>query len=256
MKNRKVVYLSFTILLIVFFATSYSLAHYISKNDLKLETYGSLPYIRLTSTDINDNSTQTSVTSNSNLPKVVEGSKFIFNIKYKDNKVRNLVLEKHFNESSVLNGKTQVELDEFFKNQGYITENMSNSEIIFVNNSDRYSYSANRYFLGAYDDLVTIYKTDKDGTIIAHKLFNANVFTADGMPKKYDFNVEDKIDLQYVKLDDLIGKDGIVESLIRGKKHTKDGDGSEYVEEGEEYEKWEFKTPEKAFDFARSLLGS
>jgi len=256
MKNRKVIYLSFTILLIVFFATSYSLAHYISKNNLKLETYGSLPYIRLSSTDINDNSRQTSVTSNSNLKKVVEGSKFIFTIKYKDNKVRNLVLEKHFNESSVLNGKTQVELDEFFINQGYVTESMNNSEIIFVNNSDRYSYSADRYFLGAYGDKVSIYKTDKEGNLVAHKLFNSNVFTADGMLKKYDFNVEDKIDLQYVKLDDLKGKDGIVESLIRGKKHTKDGDGSEYVEEGEEYEKWEFKTAEKAFDFARSLLGS
>ena len=35
-----------------------------------------------------------------------------------------------------------------FKNQGYIVSNMSDDEILFVNNSDRYSYSANRYFLG------------------------------------------------------------------------------------------------------------
>jgi hypothetical protein len=256
MKNRKILYLSLTILLIVFFATSYSLAHYISKNDLKLETYGSLPYLRLTSKGISDNSKQTSVTTNSNLPKVVQGTKFVFKIKYKDKEVRNMVLEKHFNESSTLKMKTQVELDEFFKNQGYITESMSNSEIIFVNNSDRYSYSANRYFLGVYEDLVTIYKTDKDGSIIAHKVFNSNVFAADGKQKKYDFDAEEKGELQHIKLEDLKEKDGLIEDLIRGKKHTKDGDGSEYVEENEEYDKWEFKTPEKAFDFARSLLKS
>jgi hypothetical protein len=242
MKNRKILYLSLTILLIVFFATSYSLAHYISKNDLKLETYGSLPYLRLTSKGISDNSKQTSVTTNSNLPKVVQGTKFVFKIKYKDKEVRNMVLEKYFNESSTLKMKTQVELDEFFKNQGYITESMSDSEIIFVNNSDRYSYSANRYFLGVYEDLVTIYKTDKDGNIIAHKLFNSDE--------------EDKGEPQHIKLDDLADKDGLVENLTRGKKHTKDGEGSEYDKELEEYEKWEFKNPEKAFDFAMSLFKS
>jgi hypothetical protein len=256
MKNRKILQLSLTFLLIVFFASSYSLAHYIIKNDLKLETYGSLPYLRFAAKSISDSSRQTSVTTSSSLPKVTEGTKFIFKIKYKDNEVRNIVLEKHFNESSELIKKTQVELDEFFKNQGYITESMSNSEIIFVNNSDRYSYSANRYFLGAYKDLVTIYKTDKDGSIIAHKLFNANVFSADGKQKKYDFDAEDKGELQHIKVDDLKDKDGLVDNLIRGKKHNKDVDGSEYVDESEEYEKWEFKTPEKAFDFASSLLKS
>ena len=256
MKNKKVLYLSLTILLIVFFATSYSLAYYISKNNLKLESYGSLPYIRLTSNGINDNSRQTSMTTNSNLPKVVQGTKFVFKIIYKDKEVRNMVLEKYFNESNTLNMKTQVELNEFFKNRGYITKSMTISEIVFVNSSDRYSYSANSYFLGAYEGLVTIYKTDKDGSIIAHKLFNSNEFSADGNQKKYDFYAEEKGELQYIKLDDLKEKDGLVEDLIRGKKHTKDGDGSEYVEEGLEYEKWEFKTPEKAFDYARSLLSS
>lgn len=256
MKNRKILQISLTFLLIVFFASSYSLAHYIIKNDLKLETYGSLPYLRLSAKSVSDSSRQTSVTISASLPKVTEDAKFIFKIKYKDNEVRNIVLEKHFNESSELIKKTQVELDEFFKNQGYITESMSNSEIIFVNNSDRYSYSANRYFLGVYEDLVTIYKTDKDGTIIAHKLFNSNVFSPDGKQKQYDFDAEDKGELHHIKLEDLKEKDGLVDNLIRGKKHTKDGDGSEYVEESEEYEKWEFKTPEKAFDFARSLLKS
>lgn len=254
MKNRKVLYLSLTILLIVFFATSYSLAHYISKNDLKLEAYGSLPYLRLISKDNSDNSRQTSVTTNSNLSKALEGTKFVFKIKYIDREVRNMVLEKYFNQSSTLNRKTQVELDEFFENQGYITESMSNSEIIFVNKSDKYSYSANRYFLGVYENLVTIYKTDKDGNIIAHKLFNSNLFSADGKQKKYDFDEEDKGDPQHIKLDDLKEKDGLVENLIRGKKYTKDDEGSGSAEENEEYEKWEFKTPEKAFDFARSLL--
>jgi uncharacterized protein YxeA len=256
MKNRKILQLSLTFLLIVFFATSYSFAHYIIKNDLKLGTYGSLPYLRLIARNGSDSSRQTSITTSSSLPKVTEGTKFIFKIKYKDNEVRNIVLEKHFNESSSLIKKTQVELDEFFKNQGYITESMSNSEIIFVNNSDRYSYGANRYFLGAYKDLVTIYKTDKDGSITAHKLFNANVFSADGKEKKYDFDAEDKDELQYIKVDDLKDKDGLVDNLIRGKKYNKDVDGSEYVDESEEYEKWEFKSPEKAFDFAKSLLGS
>ncbi|MCB2288987.1 hypothetical protein LGK97_04300 [Clostridium sp. CS001] len=254
MKNRRILQISLTFLLIVFFASSYSFAHYIIKNNLRLETYGSLPYLRLAAKS--DNSSQTSVTISASLPKVMEGAKYIFKIKYKDIEVRNLVLEKHFNESSELIKKTQVEVDEFFKNQGYITERMSNSEIILVNNSDRYSYSANRYFLGVYEDLVTIYKTDKDGNIIAHKLFNSNIFLADGKQSKYDFVTEDVGELQYIKLEDLKEKDGLVDNLIRGKKHTKDGDGSEYMEESEEYEKWEFKTPEKAFDFAMSLLKS
>ena len=77
---------------------------------------------------------------------------------------------------TVLNSKTQSELNDFFKNQGYTVSNMSDDEIIFVNNSDRYSYSANRYFLGVYDDLVTIYKTDKNGDITAQKIFNSNVY--------------------------------------------------------------------------------
>jgi hypothetical protein len=256
MKNRKILQIFLTFLLIVFFASSYSLAHYILKNDLKLETYGSLPYLRLSARNVSDGSRQTSVTTSSSLPRVVQGTKFVFKIKYIDKEVRNMVLEKYFNESNTLNMKTQAELDEFFKNQGYITESMSNSEIIFVNISDRYSYSANRYFLGVYEDLVTIYKTDKDGSIIAHKLFNSNVFSVDGKQKKYDFAAAEIGELQHIKLEDLKEKDGLVEDLIRGKKHTKDDEVSEYVEESEEYEKWEFKTPEKAFDFARSLLKS
>ncbi len=80
---------------------------------------------------------------------------------------------------------------------------MSNDEIVFVNDSDRYSYKANRYFLGVYEDNVTIYKTDKNGDITAQKLFNSNVYAADGKQQKYDFESEDKGELQYIKIDDL-----------------------------------------------------
>jgi hypothetical protein len=228
-------------ILIAFFGASYSLAHYINKNDLK-------------SDNEKNNLKQTSVTTS--LAKVAEDTKFVFKIKYKDKEVRNMILEKDFNDSTELNGKTQSELNELFKSQGYTVANMSNHEIVFVNNSDRYSYKANRFFLGVYKDLVTIYKTDENGDITAHKLFNSNVYSADGKQYKYDFETPDKGDLQYVKTDELKEKDGLVDDLIRGRKISKDSDTSVDMEESAEYEKGEFKTPEKAFDYARGLLKS
>jgi len=168
MKNKKILYLLLTILLITFFGASYSLAYYINKNDLKLEACDTLPYLKLTTKNNSDKEDidfkQASVTTN--VERIAENTKFIFKIKYKDKEVRNLVMEKYYNDSSVLNGKKQVELNEFFKSQGYIVENMGNNETVFVNNSDRYSYKPNRYFLGVYNDMVTIYKTDKDGNIV------------------------------------------------------------------------------------------
>ena len=122
---------------------------------------------------------------------------------------------------TILNSKTQVQLNEIFKNQGYNVSNMSNYEIIFINNSDRYSYNANRYFLGVYNNLVTIYKTDKNGDIIAHKIFNSNVYAEDGKQQKYDFKAKDSGELQYIKIDDLKEKDGLVEDLIKGKNILK-----------------------------------
>lgn len=252
MKNRKILYLLLTILLIVFFGTSYSLAYYINKNDLKLEACDTLPYLRLTAKGIIDNEKnnlrQTSVTTN--LAKVAEDTKFVFKIKYKDKEVRNMVLEKHFNGSTELNRKTVAELNEYFKNQGYTVENMSTDEIVFINNSDRYSYKANRYFLGIYDDIVTIYKTDKNGNIIAHKLFNSNIYEVNGKEQQYDFEAQDKGELQYIKIDELKEKDGLVDKLIRGGKSSKD------IDVKEDYEKWEFETAGEAFDYARGLLKS
>ena len=258
MKNRKILYSIFTIILITFVGANYSLNRYMNKNDLKLEACGKLPYLKFTAKTINDNDKnnlmQTSV--NTKLVRVSQDTKFMFKIRYKDNEVRNMVLEKQFNGSDVLNEKTQAELDEFFKNQGYTVFSMSNDEIVFVNNSNRYSYKANRYFLGVYEDLVTIYKTDENGDITAHKLFNSNVYIANGKQQKYDFEARDKGELQYVKIDDLKEKDGLVDDLIRGRKNSKDSDSSKDVEESAEYEKGEFKTPEKAFDYARGLLKS
>ena len=258
MKNRKVLYSIFTIILIAFIGVNYSFVHYMNKNNLKLETCGTLPYLKLTAKGISDNEKnnllQTSVTTN--LAKVTENTKFVFKIKYKDKEIRNMVLEKQFNGSTVLNKKTQAELNEFFKKQGYTVSNMSNNEIVFVNNSDRYSYKANRYFLGVYESLVTIYKTDKNGDITAHKLFNSNVYAADGKQQKYDFEAPEKIELQYIKIDDLKEKDGLVDDLIKGRKYSEDTNISKDMEESAEYEKGEFKTSEKAFDYARSLLKS
>lgn len=252
MKNRKILYLLLTILLIVFFGTSYSLAYYINKNDLKLEACDTLPYLRLTAKGIIDNEKnnlrQTSVTTN--LAKVAEDTKFVFKIKYKDKEVRNMVLEKHFNGSTELNRKTVAELNEYFKNQGYTVENMRTDEIVFINNSDRYSYKANRYFLGIYDDMVTIYKTDKNGNIITHKLFNSNIYEVNGKEQQYDFEAQDKGELQYIKIDELKEKDGLVDKLIKGGKSSQD------IDVNDNYEKWEFESAGEAFDYARGLLKS
>ena len=255
MKKSRILYLSLTALIIIFFVTSFSLANYIIKNNLKLQAYGTMPYFKLIAKSDKDSLLQTSVTTK--LETVSESTKFVFKIKYKDIEVRNMVLEKHFNRSKLLVRKTQAELNEFFKKQGYVVETMSNSEITFVNNSDRYSYKADRYFLGIFDDVVTIYKTDQNGNIVAHKLFNANVaYNSDGKPDTYDFEAQEKGEPQYIKVDDLKEKDGLLDDLIKGRKFTKDGDGSEYAEDSEDYEKGEFKDPEKAFDYARGLLSS
>ena len=256
MKKIKFLYPILTIILIAFVCANYSLTHYMNKNDLKLETCGTLPYLKFTQKGTNSNLIQTSVTTK--LQRVAENTKFIFKNKYKDKEVRNMVLENYFNDSTVLNKKTQSELNDFFKNQGYIVYNMSNDEVVFVNESDRYSYKANRYFLGAYEGNVTIYKTDKNGDITTHKLFNSNVYDANGKQQKYDFKSKDKGEVQYIKIDDLKEKDGLVDDLIRGRKYKKDIADSKYAQDTEanEYEKGEFKTAEKAFDYARGLLRS
>ncbi|HEY8888752.1 MAG TPA: hypothetical protein VIM70_00635 [Clostridium sp.] len=255
MRNTKILYTILTIILIAFIGGNYSLVHYMDKNNLKLETNASLPFLKFTDKIISDNDLmQTSVTNK--LAMVSKDTKFIFKIKYKDKEVRNMVLEKHFNGSQLLISKTQPELTEFFKNQGYSVFSMSNDEIVFVNNSDRFSYKGNMYFLGVYDDLVTIYKTDKNGNIVAHKLFNSNVYAIDGKQQKYDFEAVDKNDLQYIKIADLKEKDGLVDDLIKGRKYSKDVVGVNNIDEESEYEKGEFKTPEKAFDYARGLLKS
>jgi hypothetical protein len=224
-----------------------------NKNDLKFEASSKLPFMKLTDTKISDNDEnlkQTSVATN--LIKVAGQTKFTFVIKYKDKEVRNMVLEKQFNSSNELDSKTKVELNELLKKQGYTVSSMSVGQVNFVNNSDRYSYNANRYFLGIYNDMVTIYKTDNNGDITAHKIFNANV---DGIQKDYDFEAEDKGELIYIKTDDLKEKDGVLDDLIFGKKYVKDAEGAIDMEESE-YEKGEFKTAEKAFDYARGLLRS
>ncbi len=249
MKNKKFLYSMLIIILIAFIGVNYSLTHYMNKNNLKLEANSTSPYLKFTAKTI-----QTSVTTN--LTRVVQNTKFIFNINYKDKVVRNMVLEKYFNSSKVLNRKTQSELNEAFKDQGYTVVSMSNDEVVFANTSNRYSYKANRYFLGVYEDLVTIYKTDKNGNIVAHKLFNSNVYAADGKQQKYDFDSQDKGELQYIKIGDLKEKDGLVEDLIRGRKYSKDNDSSKDIENNDEYDKGEFKTSEKAFDYARGLLKS
>ncbi|MBW9171089.1 hypothetical protein [Clostridium estertheticum] len=255
MKNKKILYSLLTIILIAFVCANYSLIHYMNKNDLKLEACGNLPYLRFTSKAIeNGNSLQTSVTTN--LARVSTDTKFIFKIKYKDNVVRNMVLEKYFNSSKVLIRKNKEELNEYFKNQGYTVFNMSTDEIVLVNNSNRYSYKANRYFLGVYSDMVTIYKTDENGNISASKLFNANVYSADGKQQKYDFESIDKGELQHIKIIDLKEKDGLVEDLIHGRKYSKDDDTKKDMEDSEECEKGEFKSPAKAFDYAMGLLKS
>ncbi|MGH4050881.1 MAG: hypothetical protein ACREVX_05935 [Clostridium sp.] len=254
MNNKKILYSLLTIIFISFVGANYSLAHYMKKYNLKLEACGTLPYLKFTEKSFSNNLIQTSVTTN--LARVAEDTKFVFKIKYIDNEVRNMVLEKYFNDSSELYRKTQSELNEFFKNQGYAVSNMGNDVIVFVNNSNRYSYKANRYFLGVYNDFVTIYKTDKNGNIIAHKLFNSNVYTADGKQEKYNFNLQDKGELHLTKIEDLKEKNGLLDYLIKGSKFTKNIDGSNDMEESEEYEKGEFKAAEKAFDNAMGLLKS
>ncbi|MBK5241633.1 hypothetical protein [Clostridium sp.] len=255
MNNKKFLYLMITILLIAFSGAYYSLDRYMNKNDLKFEASNKLPFMKLTDiriSDYDENLKQSSVTTN--LTKVTGQTKFTFVIKYKDKEVRNMVLEKQFNASNELDSKTKEELNDLFKKQGYIVYSMSVGQVDFVNNSDRYSYNANRYFLGIYNDLVTIYKTDNNGDIIAHKIFNANVDAEDGTQRDYDFETEDKGELIYIKTGELKEKDGVLDDLIFGKKYVKDTEGPIDMEESEE--KGEFKTAGKAFDYARGLLRS
>jgi hypothetical protein len=227
-----------------------------NKNDLKFEASSKLPFLKLSDrsiSDNNENSKQTSVVTN--LFKVTSQTKFTFVIKYKDKEVRNMVLEKHFNATNELDSKTKAELNELLKKQGYTVSSMSKGNVDFVNNSDRYSYNANRYYLGIYNDLVTIYKTDNNGDIIDHKIFNANVYAEDGTQLQYDFEAEDKGEPINIKLDDLKEKEGVLDDLILGKKYVKDAAETIDLEETE-YEKGEFRTSEKAFDYARGLLRS
>ncbi len=254
MKNRKFLYIIITTLAIAFVISSYSLSKYISNNNLVFQASSKIPYLKLANKGNNEDLMQTSFTTT--LPKVNEDTKFVFKIKYKDREVRNMVLEKHYNGSTLLNSKTQSELEELFNKQGYTISSMSEDEIILVNNSDRYSYSANKYFLGVYNNLVTIYKTDNKGDITAYKIFNSNVYADDGKQRKYDFDAKDSGELQYIKTEDLKEKDGLVDDLIHGRKYSKDSDSKQAVEVDEEYENGEFKTPEKAFDYARGLLKS
>ncbi len=258
MKNRKILYLMLIALVITFFSASYSLVYYISANGVKIEASGTLPYIKLTTKKNSDSEKdkllQTSVTTN--LGKGAQDIKFVFKIKYKDKEVRNMVLEKHFNDPTVPNKRTVSELNEFFKRQGYVIENMNNNEIVFVNNSGRYSYKPNRYFIGVYNELVTIYKTDKNGDIIAHKLFNSNEHEAQDNKQRYDFNAEEKGKPQHVRIDELNEKDGLVDDLTRGMKYHKDSDSNSEQGDIEAEGKGEFKDPEKAFDYAKGLLKS
>jgi len=252
MKNRKFLYSILTTLLITFIIVSYSLVQYISSNSLIIQASSKIPFLSLHNKSISEDSKQTSVTSN--LPLVAKDAKFVFKIKYKDNEVRNMVLEKHFNGSTELNNKTENQLNEFFKNQGYTVSNMSEHEIVFVNNSDRYSYSANKYFLGVYNNLVTIYKTDDNGDITAQKIFNCNVYSEDGNQQKYNFEAKDSGELQYIRIDDLKEKDGLVEDLIHGRKYSKDNNVN-HTDDFDE-KNGEFETPDKAFDYASGLLKS
>ncbi|MBU3111346.1 hypothetical protein [Clostridium lacusfryxellense] len=256
MKKLKFIYPVITIILIAFICANYSLTHYMNKNDLKLETCGTLPYLKFTQKYANSNLIQTSAITK--LSRVAEDTKFVFKNKYKDKEVKNMVLTNYFNGSKLLNNKTKSELNVYFENQGYSVSNMSSDEVVFVNVSDRYSYKANRFFLGVYEDNVTIYKTDKNGDITSQKIFNSNVYDKNGKQQKYDFNSKDKGELQFIKIDDLKEKDGLVDDLIRGRKYNKDVISSNDVQDTEaiEYEKGEFKTAEKAFDYARGLLKS
>lgn len=256
MKKIKFIYPVITIILIAFICANYSLTHYMNKNDLKLETCGTLPYLKFTQKYANSNLIQTSAITK--LSRVAENTKFVFKNKYKDKEIKNMVLTNYFNGSKLLNNKTKSELNVYFENQGYSVSNMSIDEVVFVNVSDRYSYKANRFFLGVYEDNVTIYKTDKNGDITSQKIFNSNVYDTNGKQQKYDFNSKDKGELQFIKIDDLKEKDGLVDDLIRGRKYNKDVISSNDAMDTEatEYEKGEFKTAEKAFDYARGLLKS
>ena len=55
--------------------------------------------------------------------------------------------------------------------------------------------------------------------------------TADGKQQKYDFEAKEKGELQYIKIDDLKEKDGLVDDLIKGRKYNKDIDASQDVED-------------------------
>ncbi|AYD39839.1 hypothetical protein D4Z93_04635 [Clostridium fermenticellae] len=107
------------------------------------------------------NTTEKSVNAQSELePKVSSNANVIFKIKY--TKSGDIIKQKE-NNSKNLSGKTKGELNDMYKEDGYKVTNMTNSQVVFTKEVDK--YAPNKYALGIKNGYIAIYRTDSNGNM-------------------------------------------------------------------------------------------
>ena len=108
-------------------------------------------------------------------------------------------LEKFKDERDITSDVTQQFLVEYFKNEGYTLENLTNDKLVLSRSTDSEELEPNKYYLGEKDGYFAIYKTDENG-----KAFIEN---------------EDDIYKNSIKVDNLPASD---QSNIKGFKYGYD----------------------------------
>lgn len=135
----------------------FSLSYYICINKLKITSIKNNRYV----INSNEESERGSLAANSNNDTIVsKNSTIVFKVQY--NKSGEIVLEK---EEAVGNlvGKSKNDVDEIYKNDGYMVESISSLQVVLMKKVDK--YVPNKYVLGIKDGYIAIYKTDKDGNM-------------------------------------------------------------------------------------------
>ena len=108
-------------------------------------------------------------------------------------------LEKFKDERDITSDVTQQFLVEYFKNEGYTLEKLTNDKLVLSRSTDSEELEPNKYYLGEKDGYFAIYKTDENG-----KAFIEN---------------EDDIYKNSIKVDNLPASD---QSNIKGFKYGYD----------------------------------
>jgi predicted alpha/beta hydrolase family esterase len=153
MDNRK----KRTFILVFLTIAIFSLSYYICISKLKAVHMKNNRY-GINRTKEGDNS---SLATNSNNDTIVSrNSTMVFKTQY--NKSGEIIIDK---EEPVGNlaGKKKSDVDEIYKDDGYIVQNISSSQVVLIKKVDR--YAPNKYVLGIKDGHIAIYRTDKDGNM-------------------------------------------------------------------------------------------